>query len=300
MTCRKWLVRGLVFSALGAVALGALTYQAWTNPTAMRALVLAKLVQRFPGATADLESAQLRLLGGIAVSELRLARRNGLGNRDLLYAPSGLIYHDKERVLDGAIAVRKLVLVRPSIRLARERDGSFNWSGVLGPVNLNDRLPTIVIQQGVIVIEDRSAPGGAAGPLLELHDVNATSVNDTDSNSTLTIEGVAQSDAAGPVTLTVRFQRMTNVLNAAVELAAIPVGPPLLKRLERLSPDASKFLTQLTGKGRLRATITANPAAAKPFSYDLEASLSEGSFFHARLPVPRGSRKPKPSARTPP
>ncbi len=72
MAWRKWLVRGLVFTCLGALALTGLVWQAWTSPESVRQLVLAKLSQRFPGAVVSLQSAQMQLFGGIAVSELRM------------------------------------------------------------------------------------------------------------------------------------------------------------------------------------------------------------------------------------
>src|SRR5258708_6835160 len=103
MTWRKWLVPGLVFSLLGLSAPPAALYQAWTNPAAVRAQVLDQIRRRFaPNAVSvSVESAQLRLLGGVAVSELRVARTDGLDRKDFLYVPSAVIYHDKERLAKG-------------------------------------------------------------------------------------------------------------------------------------------------------------------------------------------------------
>ena len=36
MAWRKWIVRGIVYGILGAVAIAALIYQRWTNPGAVR------------------------------------------------------------------------------------------------------------------------------------------------------------------------------------------------------------------------------------------------------------------------
>jgi hypothetical protein len=91
MTVRKWLVRGLVFSLLGGFVLAAVLYQVWTNPTAMRRLVHDKLAVQFPGAVVNVESARLRLFGGIAIHEVRMARRDDLDKTDFLYVPSGVI-----------------------------------------------------------------------------------------------------------------------------------------------------------------------------------------------------------------
>src|SRR3954451_1865695 len=174
MTWRKWLVRGLVFSVLGGMLLAGVLYQAWTNPAAIRRRLLADLGDRFPGALIGAESARLHLLGGISVSELRMTRRGGLGERDFLYVPSGTIYHDKEKLLTGALAVRKLELCRPEVRLVREHDGSCNLSGIVGPLDLRQQVPTIVMRQGTLLVEDHTTPGA---PVLEIKDVNLTVIN---------------------------------------------------------------------------------------------------------------------------
>jgi hypothetical protein len=67
MAWRKWFVRSLVFSVLGLAVLAALLYEAWTNPAAVRRQVHDKLHKLFIGATISVDSARLRLLGGIGV-----------------------------------------------------------------------------------------------------------------------------------------------------------------------------------------------------------------------------------------
>src|SRR5262245_12389356 len=126
MTFRKWMVRGLVFGVLGALAAAALLYQLWTNPAATRRQVLAQLDKTFTGAHVRLDSARLRLLGGISFSELRMARRDDIDRTDFLYVPSGIIYHDKERLANGDLAVRKIELNGARVRVVRDREGRWN------------------------------------------------------------------------------------------------------------------------------------------------------------------------------
>ncbi len=282
MGCRKWLVRGLVFSALGGMGLTALLYAAWTSPAAMRGQVLARLGERFIGATVSVEAAHLRLLGGTAVHEVRLARRGDLDNRDLVYVPSGVIYHDKERLLGGTLALRKVELDRPVIRLTRERDGTFNWKGVLGPVNLDERVPTIVIRRGTLLIEDHAGP--VAEALLQIHDVALTVVNDP--IETLVVEGSGRTDVAGPVKLSARFQRRTDGGTATLDVPAISVGPALVQRLAAVRPEVAGHLRQLAGRGAVRASLTYQPGGSPQLGYDVTATLSGGSFSHDRLPLP--------------
>src|SRR5271156_3065441 len=70
---RKWLVRFLVFSSAGGLALAVLLYERWTDPAVVREQVIEQLRVHFPGATISVDSAYIHLLGGIAVAELRMA-----------------------------------------------------------------------------------------------------------------------------------------------------------------------------------------------------------------------------------
>src|SRR5262249_30396310 len=155
MPWRKWLVRGLVFSLVALSVAAVLLYQHFTNPAAARRQGLDQLSRDFIGARVSVESARFRLPGGLDVRAPRLSRRDDLDKADFLYVPSAVIYLDKEQLLDGKQAVRKVELHRPRLRVVRGRDGRWNLAGVLAPVDLSRRVPTIVVQQGTIVFEDQ-------------------------------------------------------------------------------------------------------------------------------------------------
>src|SRR6266511_2311498 len=195
--CRKWLVRLLVFTVVaGAVAAG-VCYQRWTNPAAMRRQVSDKLAVTFQGVAVSLDSAQLRLLGGIAIRDLRLTRGDDPDKVEFLYVPTGVIYHDKEQLAAGKLAIRKVELYRPRLRVVRGPDGKWNLAGLLAPSDPSEHVPTVVIHQGTVLLEDRQAAPGVAP--VELKDVNLTLMNDR--LPLLTFEGSAKSDLAGAVAL---------------------------------------------------------------------------------------------------
>src|SRR5205814_10148850 len=92
MACRKWIVRGLVFGVATVMITGAVLYYQWTNPAAIRELVIDRLTGQFVGVRVNVESAYLRLLGGISVSEIRLTRKDDPEQTEFLYIPSAVIY----------------------------------------------------------------------------------------------------------------------------------------------------------------------------------------------------------------
>src|SRR4051812_8188889 len=151
-----------------------LAYQYWTNPEAVRRQVLARLQHDFVNVQASLDSARLRLFGGIEVHELRLARKDDLDKSDFLYVPSATLFHDKEQVLEGTLCLRKVEIRRARMRAVRDHEGRWNLAGLLGPSDPRRRLPALVVRQATLVVEDRQAAPGT--PPLEIRDVCVTLV----------------------------------------------------------------------------------------------------------------------------
>ncbi len=282
MIWRKWLVRVMVFSVLGGMAALGLAYQAWTNPTATRQQVHNTLTDRFPGATVSLESARLRLLGGVAFNDLRLARKDDPEKQDFLYVQSGVLYHDKEHLLDGKVAIRKIELFRPRLHAIREKDGRLNLTGVIGLVNLNERVPTIVIQQGTLLVEDRTL--STAAPLVEIKDVSLTLINDP--TPTLNIDLSGQTDVAGPIQASLKFDRATGATTGTIDLPGVPLADALIQRVVALAPEAGNQLRFLKGDANLHTTLNYDPAAQPPLRYDATVEWTNGRLTHARLPLP--------------
>ena len=282
MAWRKWIVRGLVFAVAGILGLAALAYQHWTDPVVVRQLVVDKLAQSFVGANVSVESSRIRLLGGIVVTDLRMTRRGDLDKSDFLYVPSAIIYHDKERLVDGKLAIRKIELERPRLRVIRERDGTVNLTGLLAPPDLSQRLPTILIHQGTLIVEDRAAPVGT--PPLELKDVNLKFLNDPE--MTVCIEGSGISDALGTVKISGALQRDTGATTLFFDAPTIKIDSGLMQRLAGICPEAVEQARGLTGLLSLHATVTNKPETEPHWGHEVTLHLTRGRLVHGDLPFP--------------
>src|SRR5437762_4168486 len=183
MSWRKWLVRILVFLIVAGVASAGFLYHRWTNSGTIKREALTVLQAHFPGAEVSLDSAYLRLLGEISLNELHLCRREGNERTEFAYVPSALIYHDKEQLNDGKLVIRKVELYKPRLRFSRLADGSWNVSHVLGPSQLEESLPVLVIKDGTIVFEDqmagRTQPPSPSIPRVERVSVMSSSLSAT-------------------------------------------------------------------------------------------------------------------------
>jgi len=281
MAWRKWVVRGLVFTVASAIGAGGIAYQHWTDPAEVRRQVLAQFSSRFPGANVTVESARLRLLGGIAVTDLRMTRRDDADMVNFLHVPSAVIYHDKEQLLAGKLAIRKLELERPRLRVLRDLDGNWNLVGLLAPPDPRERIPTIIVKQGTILVEDRRARGTAP---LEIKDVSLKVINDPD--STVTFEGSGMSDAVGPVQLGGTWQRDSGATTLRCDTPAVPIGPALMERLSGVCAELAEHAREFSGLGNLHAAIDYHPGAPRPWEHDVTFTLTEGKFSHKQLPMP--------------
>lgn len=283
MAWRKWLVRGLVFTAFAALAAAGLLYQHWTNPTAVRRQVLEQLNKHFVGARVSMDSADLRVFAGVTLTDVRFYRRNpdDFDSAEFAIIPTAVVCLDKEHLLGGRQVIRKIELDRPRLRIVRDQQGRWNLAGVLGKVEPDKPLPTLVVQRGTVFFEDRLTAPGA--PPLEVRDVSLTIINDPP--GVLVIEGTGHSDL-GPVRVRARLQRDTFAVTASVEAGAVPVGPPLVQRLAGYCPELAAHARQLEGVGRVQAELAYHPESAQRWEVNVNAGLSRGKLVHARLPMP--------------
>jgi hypothetical protein len=277
----KWFVRGLVFSILASGVVGTLAYQHWTNPSAVGAQVLAKVQAMFPGAVVSLESASLHIFGYIRVHELRLARRDDPGV-ELAKIPSATLYHNKEKMLEGELSFRKIELHRPRLRVTRGPDGKWSVQGLCAPGKSGQPAPTIVVHDAEIQFEDK-LPEGA--PLkLELTGVNLTLINDP--LETVLIEGVAQADLLGNVTLHGAWQRKSNDVSLTIKTHGTPLNDGLLARLGCVCPCRKLEGLQIQGQADAEMHLTYRSGRERPFAYELGCHVQKTTLKHPELPFP--------------
>jgi hypothetical protein len=280
MSCRKWVVRGLVIVVVSCCISAGVFYQQWTNPTAVREQVVEMLEKQFPGAMVTLDGARMRLFGGVVLTELRLTRREIGDKSEVLHIPSATVYPDKERLVKGEFAIRLIEMCRPRIHMVRNKDGTWNVSGLIGLTEPKCPLPTIVIQDGSLVIEDR-----LAGPARwEIHDVNLTLLNDP--VTCLTFSGTGKSETLGGVELRGRWQRDTGVTALALETNSLCVNKELVQYVAGLYPHKNLAGLQVEGWADLKVILNYTPKATPALTHDVRCQLRQFRVDHPDLPVP--------------
>ncbi len=280
MVWRKWIVRGIVYGIVAAAAAGALAYEHWTNPGAVREQIITELEKAFPGAEVSVDSARLRILGGIQLNGLRFSRKDDPEKHEFLQVPSAIFYHDKEKILDGELRLRKIELIRPRLRASRGRDGKWNLAGLGRSPGMPDKmLPAIVIHQGTFILEDRSVPDKTT--VLEINDVSLTLINDP--LLTLTIRGAANSDLLGKLQLAGMANRETFETHLSFRAAQIPLTQDLAARLPiQCPPDIFRGL-QLSATAHVEGKLSLHPD--QPPFYEVRGEVLGAKLQHPKLPL---------------
>lgn len=280
MAWRKWIVRAVVYGIVGAFAVGALVYQRWTNPIAVRGLVLDKLGELFPGAQVSIDSARLRLLGGIELSDLRLTRRDDPQHHEVLHVPRAVFYHDKEQILDGKFSIRKMDLYLPRLRVRRDPEGRWNVHGLIGKPNLKVPIPTIVVHQGTIIFEDRLE--GAKPPPVEIADVSLTLINDP--LPTVTLRGAGSSELLGKLQCQGEWTRATGAVSLGFRSSDVPLTHQLVARAA--AEREALVGLMLEARADLQGHLALRPGQEPPLSYEVHCQVRDGKVQHPQLPVP--------------
>ena len=282
MIWRKWLVRSLVFTVVGLAAAVVAIYQHFTNPAAVRQEVIARLQEHLPGADVRVESASIKLMGGITFQDLHLSRRDDPTQTVFLDVPNGTIFHDKEQLLHGEVVIRKIEFNKPWLRVVRGKNGGWNLNGILGPVDLTKSIPTIVLKQATIYIEDKNASPPVAP--IAIKDVNLSIDKDPRDILHFTFSGLCS--LIGVIEIAGSLGRATDEFNLSLHMPDFGIGGDLVQRIAGYQPEAADQLRSFTGRCKdFQTDLHYNPQSKPVWSYSLRGRIADGRFGHARLPM---------------
>lgn len=286
---RSWLIRGLILAALAGVVAAGWVAHDWVSPEKVREAVVAALREKFPDADVHVGTAQLRIFGGICVTDLRLTRKGE--SEPFFVAPSAVLSHDKELLNRGELAIRKVELDGPTVRLDRRADGTWNVSGLTTSGSADQPVPTFVIKNATLLLTDHR-PGGL--PPIALTGAKLNLLNDPVTMLKIEVQGtvvpapdgqVATGGLAVPVSVTAKLNRTTNGVQARVEVPDLAVGPDLAPALAKLHPVLGDYATQITARVGIKADLTTS-GPGQPVKYDVRLDVRDGRWEDADFPWP--------------
>lgn len=280
MRVRSWLIRGWILAGVAAIVALAWFANSWVSPERVREQVIRTLAAQFEDVDIHVGSARLRILGGIAVTDLRLTRRGDPPEEPFLVVPHAILYHDKEKLNHGYLVIRKVELEGPTVRLERSPTGRWNLADVIKPGPADKPIPAFVIKNGTLAVTDRT-PG--ALPPVTFTAVQGTLLNDP--LPTLTLQGAAVTAEFGGVSVRGRFNRITNHLGLSVELSELPLGEMTLAIAARYAPELVPHLEKLSATAKVRADLTYTPET-RAWRHKVALEVANARFEHPDLPWP--------------
>lgn len=281
LAVRNWLIRGVILAGVAALAVAGWVANSWISPERVREQVLAALAEQFEGVEVHVGSARMRILGGIAVRDLRLVRHGDPPDRPFLVVPVAVLFHDKEQLNRGRLVIRKIELENPALNLERAADGRWNVSDVMRPGPADRPVPTFVAKGATLTVTDHSPD---ALPPVKLTDARLTLMNDPLPVLTLQAQGTAE--GFGPVEVRGRLNRITQHASVGLNLPELPLGELAPALAERLAPAVAPHVAKLSATADVKADLTFAPDAAPNWRHDVQVTVKDGRLDHPDLPWP--------------
>lgn len=292
---RSWIIRVAVLAVLAGGGYGAYLAATWVSPEQVRAAVLSHLQDKFgDDVEIHLGSAQMRLFGGLSVTDLTLTRKGE--SEPFVAVPHAVLFHDKEKLNRGVLEVRKIELTNPTVRLVRTADGKWDITGTQKPHGSDQPMPTVVVKGGTLIITD-ARPDGA--PPVAVRNVSLTAVNDP--VQILKVEGSGEAVAAEalsadgtvpdgvfklPVRWAVRVNRPAEHVSAHIETDEVQVGADHAPLFAKLHPQAAEYAQRFSGSVSVTADVSTNTDPTQPPKYDVKVSVRDGRYEDPALPWP--------------
>ena len=285
---RCWLIRGAVVALLLSGAAAGVVVREYVGPDRVRELLIHALEDQLPDTAVEVESAGLRLFGGVTATNVTLTRR---GEAEPYFAaPSVTLAHDKEELQSGRMVLRKIEIDGPTVRVARLPDGSWSVAGLVKPGPGGRPVPTLVVKNATVIVTDRRPdplpPVTLAAARFEL-------VNDplpvirVDAAFTVMpgSPGPADPDRlAVPVAGSVRFNRADGAAQIRVEVPDLAFTPELAPALGKLHPELADRLAAVTARLSLKADVRRDPGGA--WVPDITVGVRDGRYADPALPWP--------------
>jgi 4-amino-4-deoxy-L-arabinose transferase-like glycosyltransferase len=257
---------------------------------------LADLVRReapkyLPGCRVDVSKVRVKpFMGEVTLTTLLVRELEGESPGPMIASsPRVQVRFDPWAMIKGRFEAREVTVVKPTIRLRRKPDGSWNVEGLLAdpwPSTTSGALPPIAIQEGTVELFEE----GAKAPLGLLRDVSIKVPASTGGSSPILFELTAKGEAG----LFDRFHVEGSIdpTSGRVslkdgELVHLTLSDALRHHLpiearERLA------LAGLAG-GEIDADLSSlsfDPEATPRLHYQATARLRRGVWKCSKMPVP--------------
>lgn len=278
---RSWLIRGVILAILAAAGFVAMSVHNRIRPEQVRASLISVLETEFAQVDVQVESARLRLFGGISVQNLRLTRQGE--SVPFLDAPAAIIYHDKRQLHQGHLVIRKIELDDPTIRVNRREDGTWDVQGLAKSTSTEAPVPTVVIRNATVIVTDALS----VLPALEIRGIRLNVLNDPISRLKFDVQArMVTTDENLPYSLPFEvvghLTRSSRVVDVRLTFPEIGCDKRLAALVSRYHPLAGDQLAAFTATASVRVEAKLGPEGLQ--DYDVQCELRDGRYETGVVP----------------
>ena len=281
MSLRSWVIRGFILAGVALLAAFGWVANSWVSPERVREQVIATLDEQFEGVDVHVGSARMRILGGIAVTDLSLDRASPTRPKS---RSSSCRRPSSPR--QGATQPRPAGhqegrAGKPRTSLERGAKGSgMSPRCQAGP--RRQARADVRRQGGTIHITDK---GPDPLPSVTLTDAHLTLLNDP--LPMLAVQARAPPMGYGLVHVRARINRINGGLSLGLEMPDFPLGESAVASAEQFAPDLAPHLGSLTATAAvLKADLNYLPESGKKWRHDVQFEVKDARFEHPDLPWP--------------
>lgn len=277
-----------VISVLGLLggAVGAVFYYLNDSSTLAR-WIEAAAPKYVTSASLTVDRVRLRPISGdITINHLKLWQTINGRPHETLRLPWLSIKQDNQAITQGRFEPREIVVTQPILRLCRRTDGSWNLQGLLAdpwPGGKLKTLPKVSIHNGTVELYEEDERASIA----VLRDVMVEMMPGPDEDDLIQFRGDARGDSFERLRLEGTYERSTQRLTLAGDLAGLGLDETLVKRVPSEYRGWGDRV-RLSG-GVLDVSLKRfvhDPGADMPWSYELTGHVQNVTLNSPELPFP--------------
>ena len=191
-----------------------------------------------------------------------------------------------EELLSAKPRIERIIVRRPYVRAAWQRDGRWNLQSLYPFPQFSDQSPPMRVEDATLVVEDitRASPV----PLtIRGIDIAYTPVQPDAASrgpARLQVEGTISGSPAREVRFSGQVGRDGGSLDVVLEVRGLEVSPELLAAVPRL-PERLREL-QLAARADVTMRLARGATVGAPLNWSADVSLDRGRLDHQLLPQP--------------
>ena len=266
-TARKTLKRVVIILLLLVLVLGGVGAYYWSKSAELiRQEMIARLQTWAPDAKFTVGECTFDWLGRVHLDNFSITLADE--QSPLIDLPETIVEINRDALIQRQrVDIETVRLIRPTLDLIRNSDGTWNWQKLPPLPATGDRpsLPACRLEQAQLRLQIAQPDGLSSGTII-LENANLSFT--PNGKRSFLIKGRTRIDRVGFLTIDGNLNVDTKTGTLSGKLSGVRVGRDLMSYVSNFEPRASRAVVELEEKLRAQMTREPDPKAESPFSIE--------------------------------